>query len=145
MRVFVTGGTGFVGQHLCRSLLSDGAEVFVFSIDRPPSNMGDHYHHVHGDLCDEGTVQDLLQDVKPSHVYHLAAISAVPVSWERLRLTFDLNVWGTYNVLRASSRLASSPRVLNVSTGAVYAPSDDILTESSPVQPANPYDASKAM
>jgi GDP-4-dehydro-6-deoxy-D-mannose reductase len=145
MRTLITGGTGFVGQYLCRSLLSDGAEVFTFSIDPPPSGMGARYEHIQGDLRDEKVVEDLLADLKPAHVYHLAAISAVPVSWQKPRLTFDLNVWGTYNLLQASARLTTCPRVLNVSTGAVYAACDEILTESSPLQPANPYAASKAM
>jgi GDP-4-dehydro-6-deoxy-D-mannose reductase len=90
-------------------------------------------------------VEDLLNRVKPDQVYHLAAISAVPISWQKPRATFDLNVWGTFNVLRACSRLTTFPRVLNVSTGAVYAPCDELLTESSPVMPTNPYAASKAM
>ena len=145
LRAIVTGGAGFVGQHLCASLLHDGAEVFVFSIDPPPCEMGQRYHYINGDLCDESTIDGLMADVKPDQVYHLAAISAVPLSWQKPRLTFDLNVWGTYNTLRACSRLAPRPRVLNVSTGAVYAPSDNLLTETSPLCPANPYSASKAM
>ena len=145
IRVIVTGGTGFVGQHLCASLLDDGAEVFVFSVDPPPRGMGERYHYIHGDLCDENTIDQLMADVKPHQVFHLAAISAVPLSWQRPRLTFDLNVWGTYNTLCACSRLDAPPRVLNVSTGAVYAPSDSLLTETSPLHPANPYAASKAM
>jgi GDP-4-dehydro-6-deoxy-D-mannose reductase len=146
VRVFVTGGTGFVGQHLCASLLRDGAEVYVLSANPPPSSdMNESYYFVLGDICDEKTVEDVLNSVKPDQAYHLAAISAVPVSWQKPRATFDLNVWGTFNVLRACSRLAACPRVLNVSTGAVYAPSDELLTESSPLMPTNPYAASKAM
>jgi GDP-4-dehydro-6-deoxy-D-mannose reductase len=145
VRVFVTGGTGFVGQHLCASLLRDGAELCVFSLDPPPHGMEERYQFVLGDVCDEKTIEDLLNKVKPDQVYHLAAISAVPVSWKKPRLTFDLNVWGTFNLLRACARLDRPPRVLNVSTGAVYAPCDELLTESSPLRPTNPYAASKAM
>src|SRR4051812_9765072 len=99
VRSLITGGTGFVGQHLCASLLSDGGEVFVFSIDPPPPAMGPHYHYLHGDLCDEATVAAVFDDIKPEAVYHLAAISAVPLSWQKPRLTFNLNVWGTFNAL----------------------------------------------
>lgn len=145
MRVLITGGTGFVGQHLSTALLRDCAEVFVFSIDPPPPGMGERYHYIHGDLCDERTIASLVTEIRPSHVYHLAAISAIPLSWQKPRATFDLNVWGTFNVLRACSNLGPCPRVLNVSTGTVYAPGDGLLTEDSPLGPANPYSASKAM
>ncbi len=116
----------------------------MFAIDPPPGTR-ERYHYIRGDLSDETSVEALVRDLKPDHVYHLAAISAVPVSWQRPRLTFDLNVWGTFNILRACSRMTPSPRVLNVSTGTVYEASDQLLTEASPLRPANPYSASKAM
>lgn len=87
----------------------------------------------------------VVRDAFPDQIYHLAAISSVPASWKDPRLTFDVNVIGSYNVLDAAMRLSHTPRILNVSTSQVYAPSDAALLETSPVGPDNPYAASKAM
>ncbi len=90
-------------------------------------------------------VRSVVHKVSPTHIYHLAGISAVDVSWSNPRLTFEVNVLGAFNLFEAAMSLPALPRILNVSTSQVYASSDTILTESSPVNPDNPYAASKAM
>jgi GDP-4-dehydro-6-deoxy-D-mannose reductase len=75
----------------------------------------------------------------------LAGISNVDFSWTNPRLTFDVNVVGTYNLLAAAMESVPAPRILNISTAQVYARSPKPLTEESPVDPNNPYAASKAM
>jgi GDP-4-dehydro-6-deoxy-D-mannose reductase len=69
----------------------------------------------------------------------------VDLSWKAPRFTYEVNVFGTLNVLEAAMTLATPPRVLNVSTAQVYAPSPSVLSEDSPLSPDNPYAASKAM
>jgi GDP-4-dehydro-6-deoxy-D-mannose reductase len=90
-------------------------------------------------------VRSVVRKISPTHIYHLAGISAVGVSWSNPRLTFEVNVLGASNLFEAAMSLPLLPRILNVSTAQVYASSDKILTESSPVNPENPYAASKAM
>ena len=97
------------------------------------------------DIRNAGDVQSAIRQIKPNEVYHLAGISAVGLAWANPRLTFEVNVEGTYNVLEATTGLPSPPRILNVSTAQVYAASNAPLSESSPLAPANPYAASKAM
>ena len=89
-------------------------------------------------------VRSAVRQIRPSEIYHLAGVSAVDLSWANPRLTFEVNVVGTYNLLEAAMGLASPPRILNISTAQVYAPSDTPLTESSRIGPDNPYAASKA-
>lgn len=90
-------------------------------------------------------VRSVVRNVRPAHIYHLAGVSAVDVSWSDPRLTFDVNVLGALNVFEAAMNLPSPPRILNVSTSQVYASSATILTENSRLDPDNPYAASKAM
>jgi GDP-4-dehydro-6-deoxy-D-mannose reductase len=97
------------------------------------------------DIRNEGDVRSAIRQIKPTAVYHLAGISQVDLAWANPRLTFEVNVVGTYNVLEAAMGLPLPPRILNISTSQVYAPSDAPLSESSPLGPGNPYAASKAI
>jgi GDP-4-dehydro-6-deoxy-D-mannose reductase len=90
-------------------------------------------------------VRSVIRQIEPSEIYHLAGVSAVDLSWADPRLTFEVNVVGTYNLLEAAMGLPSPPRILNISTAQVYARSDAPLAEGSPLGPGNPYAASKAM
>lgn len=97
------------------------------------------------DVRDIAAVRSAIHEFQPDHIYHLAAISSVETSWRYPRVTCDVNVIGTLNVLEAGMSLPSPTRILNVSTAQVYAPSQLALSEESPLQPDNPYAASKAM
>jgi GDP-4-dehydro-6-deoxy-D-mannose reductase len=143
-RILITGGTGFVGCHLVRFLRSFQAKLIVLSSgDVKTPQPGVDYYKV--DVRKSDDVWAVVRDASPQQIYHLAAISSVPASWKDPRLTLDVNVTGSYNVLDAAMRLSSPPRILNVSTSQVYAPCDTALSETSPVAPDNPYAASKAM
>jgi len=143
-RILITGGTGFVGSHLLRHLRSSTSNLVIIASETPSSpEAGVEYYEL--DIRNAGDVQSAIRQIKPNEVYHLAGISAVGLAWANPRLTFEVNVEGTYNVLEATTGLPSPPRILNVSTAQVYAASDAPLSESSPLAPANPYAASKAM
>jgi GDP-4-dehydro-6-deoxy-D-mannose reductase len=97
------------------------------------------------DIRREDDVRSAVREIGPTEIYHLAGVSAVDLSWVDPRLTFEVNVVGTYNLLAAAMGQASPPRLLNVSTAQVYARSDRPLKEESSLGPDNPYAASKAM
>ena len=142
-RALITGGTGFVGKHLVPFLQQRGSQVAVLAqaccVDVANVNWYE------ADIRDEQAVRSAVRDFKPAHIYHLAAISAVDFSWNNPRLTYEVNVFGTLNVIQAAINLPTPVRILNVSTAQVYAPSSLALTETSSLNPENPYAASKAM
>jgi GDP-4-dehydro-6-deoxy-D-mannose reductase len=143
-RILITGGTGFVGSHLVRFLSSADAKLIVVSSGEVKIQLpGVEYCRV--DIRNADDVRAVVRGASPHQVYHLAGISSVPASWQDPRLTFDVNVIGSYNIFDAAMRLPDPPRILNVSTSQVYAPSDAALLETSPLGPDNPYAASKAM
>jgi GDP-4-dehydro-6-deoxy-D-mannose reductase len=143
-RILITGGTGFVGNHLIRHLHSTTPNIMVMASGSPSAlPAGVEYYGL--DIRREDDVRSAVRQIAPSEIYHLAGVSAVDLSWSNPRLTFEVNIAGTYNLLEAAMGLPSPPRILNISTAQVYARSDAPLTESSPVAPDNPYAASKAI
>lgn len=142
-RALITGGSGFVGTHLLRSLRTRGFNLAVLASGEFEKTPNVAAYEV--DIRDAERVRSAIRDFRPDHIYHLAAISSVGLSWKSPRLTYEVNVFGTLNVIEAAMSLASRPMILNVSTAQVYAPNRAALTESSPLAPDNPYAASKAM
>ena len=111
--------------------------------DVSPHGPGIEYRRIDIRNCDE--VHAVMREFSPDMVYHLAAVSAVGPSWSNPRLTFEVNVLGSFNIFEAAMNLPSPPRILNISTAQVYARSSGPLSENSPLNPENPYAASKAM
>jgi GDP-4-dehydro-6-deoxy-D-mannose reductase len=143
-RILITGGTGFVGSYLVRFLKSADAKIVVVSSEEPKiREAGVEYCRV--DIRNLDEIQAAFRAAKPNQVFHLAGVSSVARSWDNPRLAFDVNVVGSYNVFETALCLPFSPRILNVSTSQVYAPSSSPLTETSQLAPDNPYAATKAM
>ncbi len=143
-RILITGGTGFVGSHLIALLRADNTSIISMSSSKRLADIpGAEYLRV--DIRNPEEVRVALREASPDEIYHLAAVSAVDASWKNPRHAFDVNVLGSYNIFDAALNLSPAPRVLNVSTSQVYASSDSVLTESSPLHPDNPYAATKAM
>lgn len=149
MRALVTGCGGFVGRFLTDFLLSRGTEVFGldFRLDASQPRPSSLYLTT-GDIQDERLVADVMRDVRPDHVYHLAAVTVVAASLAEPRLTYGINVGGALNLCEAIHNLKLRVRMLNVSSGYVYVvpENDDIgCTEESPVCANSPYAATKLM
>lgn len=109
--VLITGGGGFLAEHLCAALLKKNYEVRTFDIvshDRSNSQ-----EHIVGDIRDRGTLKKALRGVQA--VVHAAA--ALPLS--SAKEIFSVNVDGTRAVLELALRL-HIPRVIFISTTAVY-------------------------
>jgi nucleoside-diphosphate-sugar epimerase len=112
-RVLVTGGTGFIGQHLVSALAVDGRQVRVFDI-RPPACAVANVEYVQGSVLDQASVNDALHDV--GEVYHLAAL---PGMWIPKKADFDaVNRLGT-EVMITAARRRGVGRFLHCSTESI--------------------------
>ena len=97
-------------------------------------------------LTDLSALKDLFHEARPDFVFHLAAQTFVPASWEDPWSTFENNVRGQLNVLLAALAMDAYPRVLVVGSSEEYgvvALEDLPIGESSPLKPHNPYAVSK--
>src|SRR5579875_3483543 len=150
MKAFITGITGFVGPHLTRHLLASGFNVTGLGLRRqesdPTFGVPSSATVINADVRDYPSLRQILKEVVPDHVYHLAAISNVAASLANPRTTYDINVIGTLNLLEALRDLDIQARVVHVSTAHIYSSvHGPPIDESSPVSAPTPYGASKLM
>ena len=140
----VTGGAGFIGSHLTRSLLAEGRRVTVLdnlSVGRREVVPGEA-RFVHGDVRDEAAIADALAGV--DCVFHLAAQVTIRGSFDRFHEDLDTNVMGTARLLRAVDHKHVKWFTL-ASSMAVYADADSPrpIDESHSTRPRSPYGVGK--
>ncbi len=128
--VLVTGGGGFVGSHLTRTLDSLGATVMP--IIRKNGS---------GDVTHQKLLESYFQK-KPGVVFHLAGEALVEKGQEAPYETFRTNVMGTLNVLELA-RVYHVPRIIIASTAHVYGQGQPPFHEDDPPRPSRPYETSK--
>ena len=156
MKLFVTGGAGFIGSNFARMLLADrlpgleGAEITVFDALTYSGTLTNlesvedsaSFTFVHGDIRDDSAVKRAL----PGHdaIVHFAAESHVDRSVSNSRIFVDTNVLGTQTLLDAALELGIT-RFVHVSTDEVYGSIDEgSWDENETLLPNSPYSASKA-
>lgn len=148
MEALVTGGAGFIGSHVVDRLLVEGFNVVVLDNLRSGSfhnislHMGKrNFKFVNGDIRDACIVRDLIKNV--DYVVHLAALVSVQESVHNPSLTYDINVNGTLNLLKASVDFNVKSFVY-VSSCAVYGNAEKLpVKEDCPTKPESPYGFSK--
>ncbi len=139
MRVFVTGGSGFIGSHLVESLLGRGYEVRALA-HRSPLPPASRLEIVSGDICNRETLSRALEGV--DILFHLAsAVGSAVMGREEFR---RINILGTECVLEAARRSRVS-RVIHISSAGVFGAvgKGEVATESTPPVPITVYDKSK--
>ncbi len=143
MRALVTGGSGFVGRHVCAALRERGHEVVVAGRAGEDAQVD-----VAFELADAGSVRAAVEGAAPDVIFHLAAQAFVPASIRDPMATYDDNALGTARLYEALRGLGSrAPRVVLASSAEVYGARDPLdypLQEVLAPQPATPYAASKA-
>ncbi len=144
MKYLVTGGAGFIGSHIVRSLLKQGAEVRVldnFSSGKRENLGGLDVEIIEGDLRDASRVAEFVRGVEI--IFHEAAFVSVPASMEKPQECFDVNVMGT-SILFEAARKAGVKRAVVASSAAVYGDSTAMpLVEDTPLKQLSPYAVSK--
>ena len=141
--VLVTGGAGFIGSHLVRTLLDRGDQVRVLdnlSTGSKANLAGLDIDFIEGDIRNAAVIQESVKDVE--FIFHLAAFISVAGSMEDPLACYDANLNGSLNVLMQASQ-AGVQRVVLASSAAVYGESERIVAENDPLNPLSPYAASK--
>jgi dTDP-glucose 4,6-dehydratase len=153
MKIFVTGGAGFIGSNFIRHVLQPGNRHTIVNYDKLTyagnlANLHSIAHHegyqfIKGDICDAIAAEKAMRGCDA--VVHFAAESHVDRSIYEPAPVIQTNITGTFTLLETARRVAIS-RFVHISTDEVYG---DIApgvyaSEDSPLQPSSPYSASKA-
>lgn len=150
MKLFVTGADGFIGSHLCEALVNHGYDVKALSyynsfgkygwLDRVDEQIRSKMEIVSGDVRDPFQMMSLTSNVDA--VLHLAALIAIPYSYQAPNAYVETNIQGTLNMLEAAR--ANHTRILLTSTSEVYGTAQYVpIDEKHPYQGQSPYSATK--
>jgi GDP-4-dehydro-6-deoxy-D-mannose reductase len=149
VKVLITGIAGFAGSHLAELALAEGAEVAGVTLPGTPvdnlSAVRSRVRIVPCDLTRPGALAQVLEEVRPDRVFHLAGASVVGTSWALRDSVLRTNLDGTFQLLEGL-RTRPVPALL-VSSGEVYGrvhESDQPIPERHPLAPISPYALSKA-
>jgi CDP-glucose 4,6-dehydratase len=151
-KVLITGHTGFKGSWLSIWLNELGAKVYGYSLQPPsdPSNftickLEEKLNHKIGDVRDYDQLIAYIQKIQPEIVFHLAAQPLVRYSYEVPKLTFDVNVLGTVNILEAIRLTPSINTAVLVTSDKCYENREQIwgYKENDPMGGDDPYSGSK--
>jgi CDP-glucose 4,6-dehydratase len=148
---FVTGATGFVGAHIARMLVEQGARVVCLQRDAVRANSLDLFDLrrrvtvVNGSVEDFALMERVVVEYEVEAVFHLAAQAIVGAANRSPLSTFEANIRGTYSLLEACRRNETVKRIVVASSDKAYGSHDRLpYREDDPLLGLFPYDASKA-
>lgn len=149
-RVLITGGNGFIGAWLARTLIDLGAQIIVY--DRSDSGALDLHDGlkakvalVTGELTDQPKIEAALTDHRVNTLYHLGAQSSIAISRGSPTPAFDSNIRGTWTVLDACRVYGKLDTIAVAASNTVYGEQESApFDESFPLNASHPYAASKA-
>lgn len=148
MRMLITGGAGFVGSHLCDRYVMNGHTVICID-NFMNSNLANIRHLltyrnfklINGDIRDFNLLEKIIRDVDA--IFHLAAQIHVDKSIIEPKLTYDINVLGTQNILE-TARMHDVKKIIYASSSEVYGSAQySPMDENHPLNAPHPYGASK--
>lgn len=146
MKGLVIGAAGFVGEYLIKELHNSGIETYATKL--PQKKFKSEFAKVYDlDILDKEAVIDVLYEIQPDYIFHLAAQSSVGVAWKNPLSTVDVNIKGSINVMDAVRDLFYKPRLLLIGSGEEYGhirPEETPISEDNALRPGNIYAATKA-
>lgn len=157
-KALITGITGQDGSYLAEFLLDKGYEVHglirrasTFNTRRidhlysDPHNNGRKVNlHLHyGDVTTQDTLTDVIYNIKPEEIYHLAAQSHVRVSFDMPEYTGNVTGLGTIRILEAIRKSGTKTRFYQASSSEMFGGAKPPQTEATPFEPRSPYAAAK--
>ena len=156
-KALITGITGQDGSYLAELLLSKGYEVHglirrastfntrrIDHIYRDPHNGEKVQLHLHyGDIAIPETILDVIYNVRPDEIYHLAAQSHVRVSFDMPEYTGDVTGLGTIRILESIRKSGTKARFYQASSSEMFGGAKPPQNEDTPFEPRSPYAAAK--
>ena len=146
----ITGITGQDGSYLAELLLAKGYRV-VGMVRRSSTVTFERIQHiqddveiVQGDLHDQSSLMDLIEQYRPDELYNLAAQSFVPTSWNQPVLTGEVTALGVTRLLEAIRLVSPKTRFYQASSSEMFGKVREVpQTESTPFYPRSPYGVAK--
>jgi GDPmannose 4,6-dehydratase len=156
MKALITGVTGQDGSYLAELLLSKDYEVHglirrssTFNTERidhiyvdPHDPNGKLFLH-YGDITDSGQLTNLIYNIQPDEIYHLAAQSHVRVSFDMPEFTGDVTAIGTTRLLEAIRRSGIRTKFYQASSSEMFGDASPPQRENTPFRPRSPYAVAK--
>jgi GDPmannose 4,6-dehydratase len=146
----ITGITGQDGSYLAEFLLGQGYKV-VGMVRRSSTITFERIHHIQdditliqGDLHDQSSLVDVMEQYSPDEVYNLAAQSFVPTSWNQPVLTGEVTALGVTRLLEAIRLINPEARFYQASSSEMFGKVREVpQTEDTPFYPRSPYGVAK--
>lgn len=154
MRVLITGITGFVGSHMAEYILREHPDWALFGTFRWRSRMDNieefrrSLQLIECDLSDFMSVRKMMDSVQPDYIFHLAAQSFVPASWDAPVDTMTNNMMGQVNLFDAVRQAGLMPKIQIACSSEEYGmvhPEETPIAETNPLRPLSPYAVSKVI
>ena len=149
-RALITGITGQDGSYLAELLLEKGYDVYGMVRRSSAPNLWRIQHIVDrlvlkpADLLDQLSLLRLVDEVRPTEIYNLAAMSFVPASWDQPMLTGEFNAQGVTRLLDAVRQVDPGIRIYQASSSEMFGKVREVpQTEQTPFYPRSPYGVSK--
>jgi len=149
-RALITGITGQDGSYLAELLLEKGYDVYGMVRRASAPNLWRIQHIVDrvvlkpADLLDQLSLLRLVDEVRPTEIYNLAAMSFVPASWDQPMLTGEFNAQGVTRLLDAVRQVDTGIRIYQASSSEMFGKVREVpQTEQTPFYPRSPYGVSK--
>ncbi len=150
MRMLVTGITGFIGSHLAEFLLDKGTEIHGTYMNESEminvKSIKDEINLIKLDIRKDQKVKQVIKDIEPDVIFHLAAQSFPTVSWEKPKETLETNILGTCYIFEALKTLDLDSKIVVACSSAEYGfvSEDEVpVKEDHPLLPLHPYGVSK--
>lgn len=147
--ILITGGAGFIGSHLARACLWEGANVSVLVL--PGSRLWriedikEEIRIWEGSVTDSAYVNDVIQRIRPDIVFHLAALIERTRSFEAFPKLYDVHVHGTKNLIEALKKVSGLERFVHVGTIEEYGSGKAPFKEGQREMPVSLYSLTKMM
>ncbi len=148
-KALITGIAGQDGSYLTELLLEKGYQVAGLVLKKESlANILPVQEKIkiyQGDLQDKNSLERVMTAVKPDELYNLAAISFMPLSWQKPSLVADVNALGVGRILEIIQEKLPKTRFFQASSAEIFGrTAKSPQNEKTPIMPLNPYAASKA-
>jgi GDP-4-dehydro-6-deoxy-D-mannose reductase len=148
MKALITGADGFIGSHLADFLLDKNMEIYatVYSGKKNIEHLENKINLIECDITDRKKLDEIISEVRPDYVFHMAAQSFVVPSWKDPEETLKTNILGTFYLLDAIRKAGVNPIIAIACSSAEYGLNyeDEIpINEKKEFRPSSPYAVSK--